>query len=81
MVENLLANAGDLGLIPRLGGSHMGLGAATTRAHIPRATAGEAITRRRPCLPQLEKAHRQQRRPRAALNEETNNFSFKKKKS
>ena len=35
MVENLLANAGDMGLIPGLGGSHLGLGAATPVAHMP----------------------------------------------
>ena len=68
MVENLPANAGDMGSIPGLGRSHMP-SAAITEANAPRARAPQqATTMRSPCTTkkssphslQLEKACAQQ---------------------
>ena len=83
MVENLPANAGDMGSIPGLGRSHMPW---SNRAHEPQllslcvwslcsATREAAIVRglctamkSGPRLPQLEKALAQKRRPNTAIN-------------
>ena len=94
MVENLPANAGYVGLSPGLGGSHMPRSnwarepqllslriwslcsstreAATVRG--PRTTMKSG-----PCLPQLEKALAQKRRPNIAINQSINQSIFKKK--
>ena len=83
VVESLPANAGDMGLSPGLGGSHM---PRSDWAREPQllslrvwslcsATRGAAIVRgprtamkSGPRLPQLEKAHTQKRRPNTAKN-------------
>ena len=83
MVESLPANAGDAGLGPGLGGSHM---PRSDWARQPQllslrvwslcsATREAAIVRgprtmmkSGPHLPQLEKARAQQRRPNTAIN-------------
>ena len=83
MVENLPANAGDMGSSPGLGRSHM---PQSNWAHEPpllslhiwslcSATRETAIVRgprtamkSGPCLPQLEKALTQKRRPNTAKN-------------
>ena len=88
MVENLPANAGDVGSSPGLGGSHM---PRSNWAHEPQllslrvwslcSTAREAATVRGlrtamksgPRLPQLEKALAQKRRPNTAKKIKINN--------
>ena len=83
MVENLSANAGDMGSSPGLGRSHM---LRSGWAREPQllslrvwslcfATREAAIMRglhtvmkSGPHLPQLEKAHAQKRRPNTAIN-------------
>ena len=83
MVENLPANAGDMGSSPGLGGSHM---PRSGWAHEPQllslcvwslcSATGEAVIVRGPYtamksgprLPQLEKALAQKRRPNTAIN-------------
>ena len=84
MVENLPANAGDTGSSPGLGGSHVlrsswarepqllslrvwSLCSATREAAIVRGPR-TAMMKSGPCLPQLEKALAQKRRPNAAIN-------------
>ena len=94
MVENLPANAGDTGSRPGLGRSHMprsnwarepqllslhiwSLCSRTREAAIvkgPRTTMKSG-----PCLPQLEKALAQKRRPNIAINQSINLFKKKKK--
>ena len=84
VVENLLANAGDTGSSPGLGGSHM---PRSKWAHEPQllslrfwslcsATREAAIVRgprtamkSGPRLPQLEKALAQKRRPNIVINQ------------
>ena len=83
VVENLPANAGDMGSSPGLGGSHM---PRSSWAREPQllslrvwslcSATGEAVTvrgprttmRSGPHLPQLEKALAQKRRPNTAIN-------------
>ena len=83
VVENLPANAGDMGSIPGLGGSHI---PRSNWAHEPRLlslrvwslcpTTREAATvkgprtamKSGPSSPQLEKALAQERRPNTAKN-------------
>ena len=94
MVENLPANAGDTGLHPGLGRSHM---PRSNWAREPQllslrvwslcsTTREAAITRglrtamkSGPHLPQLEKALAQKRRPNTAINK-INKIKIKKKK-
>ena len=83
MVENLPANAGDTGSSPGLGGSHVpwsnwapepqllslcvwSLCSATGEATMVRGP--RTAMKSGPCLPQLEKALAQKRRPNAAKN-------------
>ena len=83
MVENLPANAGDVGSSPGLGRSHMprsgwarepqllslriwSLCSATREAVIVRGP--RTAMKSGPCLPQLEKALAQKRRPNTAIN-------------
>ena len=78
MVEGLLANAGDTGSSPGLGGSHMPRGSWAREPQLLSlpvwslcsATGGAAIVRglrtamkSGPCLPQLEKALAQNKDP------------------
>ena len=94
MVENLPANAGDTGSSPGLGRSHMpqsnwarepqllslcvwSLCSATREAAIVRGP--RTAVKSGPCLPQLEKALAQKRRPNIAINQSINQ-SLKKKK-
>ena len=100
MVENLPANAGDTGLSPGLGESHMprsswarepqllrllvwSLCSATREASIVR---GPCTTMKSgPCLPQLEKALAQKRRPNTAIKKKKRllvefPYNIKKKK-
>ena len=89
MVENLPDNAGDTGSSPGLGRSHMpqsnwpcepqllslrvwSLCSATREAAIVRGL--RTAMKSGPCLPQMEKALAQKRRPNTAINK------FKKKK-
>ena len=82
MVENLPANAGDMGSSPGLGRSHMprshwareppllslrvwSLCSATREAAIVRGP--RSAMKSGPCLPQLEKALAQKRRPNTAI--------------
>ena len=83
VVESLPANAGETGLSPGLGRSHMPW---SNKARVPQllsllvwslcsATRAAATVRgprtamkSGPCSPQLEKAHAQKRRPKAAKN-------------
>ena len=83
MVESLPANAGDMGLSPGLGGSHM---PQSDWAREPQllslrvwslcSATGEAamvrgprtVMKSGPHLPQLEKALAQKRRPYTAIN-------------
>ena len=94
VVENLPANAGDTGLSPGLGRSHM---PRSNWAREPQllslrvwslcSATREATLVRGPCtamksgprLPQLEKALAQKRRPNIAINQSINQ-SIKKKK-
>ena len=83
VVENLPANAGDMGSSPGLGGSHMprinwahesqllslriwSLCPATREAKTVRGP--RTAMKSGPCLPQLEKALAQKRRPNTAKN-------------
>ena len=83
VVENLPANAGDTGSSPGLGRSHMprsnwarephllslrvwSLCSATRQAMIVRGP--RPVMKSGPCLPQLEKALAQKRRPNTAIN-------------
>ena len=83
VVESLPANAGDTGSSPGLGGSHMprsgwarepqllslriwSLCSATREA--PTVRGPRTAMKSGPCLPQLEKALAQKRRPNAAKN-------------
>ena len=78
VVENLPANAGDTGLSPGLGRSHMprsdwarepqllSLRSATREAAIVRGP--RTAMKSGPRLPQLEKARAQKRRPNTAIN-------------
>ena len=93
VVENLPANAGDTGLSPGLGRSHM---PRSSWAHEPQllslrvwslcsATREAAIVRgphtamkSGPRLPQLEKALAQKRRPNTAKNKNIKKKIFKK---
>ena len=80
VVENLPANAGDTGLSPVLGRSHMLRTRApqllSLRVWSLRFATGEAAIMRGPCtvmkrgphLPQLEKALAQKQRPNTAKN-------------
>ena len=83
MVENLPANAGDTGSSPGLGRSHMPRSSWARAPQLlsPHvwslcSTTGEATIVRGPhtamksgpCLPQLEKALAQKRRPNTAKN-------------
>jgi len=72
MVTNLPANAGDMGLIPGLGRSHM---FQSNKAHVlqllsPPARAHvlqqEKTLQRESCILQLERAHSQRRRSATA---------------
>ena len=94
VVENLPANAGDTGLSPGLGRSHM---PRSSWAREPQllslrvwslcsATREAAIVRgprtamkSGPRLPQLEKALTQKRRPNTAINKQTNKQTKNKK--
>ena len=93
MVENPPANAGDTGSSPGLGRSHMprsgwarepqllslsvwSLCSATREAAIVRGP--HTAMKSGPCLPQLEKALAQKRRPNTAINK--NKLKKKKKK-
>ena len=95
MVENLPANAGHTGLSPGLGRFHMprsnwarepqllslrvwSLCSATREAAIGRGP--RTVMKSGPCLPQLEKALAQKRRPNTAKNKKINKFIKKKKK-
>ena len=96
MVENLPANAGDMGLSPGLGGSHM---PRSNWAREPQllslrgwslcsATREAAIVRgprtamkSGPHLPQLEKALAQKQRPNIVINQSINQSLKKKKKA
>ena len=95
MVENLPANAGDVGSSPGLGGSHMPRSnwarepqLLSLRVWSQCSTTREAVIVRvprtamksGPRLPQLEKALAQKRRPNIAINQSINQ-SIKKKKS
>ena len=88
MVENLPANAGDTGSSPGLGRSHMprsnwarepqllslhiwSLCSATREATIVRVP--RTAMKSGPCLPQLEKALAQKRRPNTAKKNNDNN--------
>ena len=83
MVESLPANAGDAGSSPGLGRSHMpqsswahepqllslrvwSLWSATSEVAVVRGP--RAAMKTGPCLPQLEKALAQKRRPNTAIN-------------
>ena len=83
MVENLPANAGDTGLSPGLGGSHVPRGSwarepqlLSLRVWSLCSAATEAVIVRGPRTamksgprsPQLEKALAQKRRPNTAIN-------------
>ena len=78
MVEHLPANAGDMGLSPGLGRSHMPWSnwAREPQLLSLRSATREATIVRGPCtamksgprLPQLEKAFAQKRRPNPAIN-------------
>ena len=83
VVENLPANAGDTGSRPGLGRSHMPRSnwarvprLLSLRVRSPCSATGEAAMVRGPrtamksgpCLPQLEKALAQKRRPNTAIN-------------
>ena len=95
MVENLPANAGNTGSSPGLGRSHMprsnwarepqllslrvwSLCSATREAAIARGPRN--AMKSGPCLPQLEKAIAQKRRPNIAINQSINKEILKKKK-
>ena len=95
MVENLPANAGDTGLSPGLGRSHMPRGnwarepqLLSLRIWSLCSATSEAATVRGPRpamksgprLPQLEKALGQKRRPNTAKKKERKKLSLKKKK-
>ena len=97
MVEGLTASAGDAGSSPGLGGSRMpqsdwarepqllslrvwSLCSATREAATVRGP--HTAMKSGPCLPQLERALAQKRRPGAAINQSINqsiNPKFKKK--
>ena len=83
MVENLPANAGDMGSSPGLGRSHMPQSSSAREPQLLSlrvwslcSATGEAATVRGPCTamksglrsPQLEKALAQKRRPSTAIN-------------
>ena len=78
VVENLPANAGDMGLSPGLGRSHMPRSNWAREPHLLSlcSATGEAATVRGQCTamksgprsPQLEKALTQKRRPNTAKN-------------
>ena len=95
MVENLPANAGDTGSSPGLGGSHMPRSDWARESQLLSlrvwslcSAAREAATVRGPrttmksgpCLPQLEKALTQKRRPNTAKNKYKNKLKKRKKK-
>ena len=91
VVENLPANAGDMGSSPGLGGSHMPRSGwarepqlLSLRVWSLCSATGEATMVRGPCtamksgprLPQLEKALTQKRRPNTAIKKKKNQLAM-----